>query len=92
MCGRELNNPNDPTTEDCGGDCLKCMAQCNDYECMAAMAKIEIKHKWIKGLAWFLALAAENQVCCQDQVNLLVRYSREELTWDDMINKLMIMR
>lgn len=90
MCGCELNNPNDPTTEDCGGDCLKCMAKCSDPDCMAAMAKIEITHNWTKGLGWFLTIAAERQVCCQDQVNLLHQFVGG-ISWDATIDKLMIM-
>ncbi len=26
ICKRELNDPDDPSTGDCGGDCLRCMA------------------------------------------------------------------
>jgi hypothetical protein len=38
ICGRELDNPDDPTTKDCGGDCLKCMAEIGkDPDCIAAM-------------------------------------------------------
>jgi hypothetical protein len=90
MCDRELNNPNDPTTEDCGGGCLKCMAKCSDPDYMAAMAKIEITYNWTKGLAWFLSIAAERQVCCQDQVNLLHHYVGGG-TWNKTIDKLMTM-
>ncbi len=41
ICGRELDHPNDPTTKDCGGDCLKCMAEIGeDPDCIAVMEKI----------------------------------------------------
>lgn len=32
ICKRWLNNPKDPFSEDCGGDCLLCMADCQDPE------------------------------------------------------------
>lgn len=37
ICGRRLGAPLDPTTEDCGGHCLRCMADAGDPECVAAM-------------------------------------------------------
>ena len=41
ICKRELDNPDDPTTKDCGGDCLKCMAEIGeDPDCVTAMEKI----------------------------------------------------
>jgi hypothetical protein len=33
ICRRELDRPEDPTTRNCGGDCLKCMAECGDKDC-----------------------------------------------------------
>lgn len=41
ICNRLLNNPNDPYSEDCGGDCLKCMAECGDPECEEAVRRID---------------------------------------------------
>jgi hypothetical protein len=41
ICGRTLDDPSDPTTEDCGGDCLRCMAEAGDPDCIAAMAELE---------------------------------------------------
>lgn len=32
-CGRLLNHHDDPLSKDCGGDCLKCMADCLDTDC-----------------------------------------------------------
>jgi len=41
ICKRELDNPKDPTTRNCGGDCLKCMAEIGqDPDCIKAMNKI----------------------------------------------------
>ena len=40
ICKRALNDPNDRTTEDCGGDCLRCMAECGDEDCQRAMDEI----------------------------------------------------
>lgn len=37
MCHRLLNQPDDPTSADCGGDCLRCLAQAGDPDCAAAM-------------------------------------------------------
>ena len=30
ICNKELNNPKDKTSENCGGDCLRCMADAGD--------------------------------------------------------------
>lgn len=41
ICKRSLNDPNDPTTEDCGGDCLKCMAEiAEDLDCIKVIEEI----------------------------------------------------
>jgi hypothetical protein len=37
ICKRLLDDPADPTTEDCGGDCLRCMAEAGDPDCLRAM-------------------------------------------------------
>lgn len=42
ICSRLLNDQADPVRSmDCGGDCLKCMADCGDPDCIAEMAKLE---------------------------------------------------
>jgi hypothetical protein len=40
ICKRELNDPNDPTTLDCGGDCLRCMSEAGDTSCERDMILI----------------------------------------------------
>ena len=40
ICGAELNNPLDPASKDCGGDCLKCMSESGDPYCIAEMERI----------------------------------------------------
>ena len=40
VCGRELNQPGMPETADCGGDCVECMAGCDDPECMELMRRL----------------------------------------------------
>lgn len=41
-CKRKLDNPEDPTTVDCGGDCVKCMAEiAGDPDCVAEMERIK---------------------------------------------------
>lgn len=40
ICGVKLNQPDKRETEDCGGDCLKCMAQAGDPDCIRAMKKL----------------------------------------------------
>ena len=40
ICKVELDQPGKPETEDCGGDCLECMAIMGDPECVAAMVEI----------------------------------------------------
>lgn len=46
ICKRELNTPGDPTTIDCGGDCLKCMAEAGDPEAVKDMAGIKAGNDW----------------------------------------------
>ena len=41
ICGVILNSPKDPTTRDCGGDCLRCMATvADDPDCLQEMYTI----------------------------------------------------
>lgn len=40
LCGRPLNMVNDPLSEDCGGDCLYCMAVVvEDPDCILGFIK-----------------------------------------------------
>lgn len=41
ICKRSLDAPGDDTTLDCGGDCLWCMAEAGDPECIAHMDQID---------------------------------------------------
>jgi hypothetical protein len=41
ICGRPLNNAEDPLSVDCGGDCLGCMADCEDPDCVAAVRALK---------------------------------------------------
>lgn len=41
LCGRVLDNPGDPRSKDCGGDCLQCMADADDPDAIAAIQRIE---------------------------------------------------
>lgn len=45
ICKRKLNNPSDPTTRDCGGDCLRCMAECGDPDCIKEMNRIKANRR-----------------------------------------------
>jgi len=40
ICGQELNIPFKPETLDCGGDCLRCMADSGDPECKEALRRL----------------------------------------------------
>lgn len=41
ICARLLDNPIDPFSKDCGGDCLACMAYVgHDPDCMEAVRKL----------------------------------------------------
>ena len=40
ICKRLLNDPSDRTTKDCGGDCLRCMAECGDEDAQFEMDKL----------------------------------------------------
>lgn len=33
ICKRQLDQPTDPTSRDCGGDCALCMASAGDPDC-----------------------------------------------------------
>lgn len=45
ICKRVLNNPADPLSVDCGGDCLKCMADCDDPDAVAAIERLKSEGK-----------------------------------------------
>ncbi len=45
ICKRELNQPNDLTTKDCGGDCLQCMSDCGDPDCTKDLEEKQRKHR-----------------------------------------------
>lgn len=36
-CNKELNQQNDPSSRDCGGDCVECMAEAGDPDCKLVM-------------------------------------------------------
>jgi hypothetical protein len=40
ICGRMLFSPDDPESKDCGGDCLVCMAEAGDPDCIAELNAI----------------------------------------------------
>jgi len=40
ICGCILDNPLRPESENCGGDCLRCMAESGDPDCIKAMHKL----------------------------------------------------
>lgn len=40
ICRRALNVATDPFSEDCGGDCLLCMADAGDPECVEAVRQV----------------------------------------------------
>ncbi len=45
ICKRVLSNPADPLSVDCGGDCLKCMADCYDTDAIAAIERLKAEGK-----------------------------------------------
>lgn len=40
-CHRILDDPDDETTRNCGGECLRCMAAAGDPDCIKSLRKIE---------------------------------------------------
>ncbi len=44
ICKRELDQPNDPTTQNCGGDCLQCMADCGDPDSKSRIKRLNIQN------------------------------------------------
>jgi len=49
-CERPLDDPKDPTTNDCGSDCLRCAALLGDREAREALAKIV--EEWPEAPTW----------------------------------------
>jgi len=45
ICRRLLNNPVDPVSLDCGGDCLQCMAAAGDPDCERHMDELRAAGK-----------------------------------------------
>lgn len=41
ICGLALDRADDPGSEDCGGDCLRCLAAAGDSDCVAALRRLE---------------------------------------------------
>ncbi len=41
ICHRELNQSGMPDTADCGGDCVRCMADSEDPECVELIRQLE---------------------------------------------------
>jgi hypothetical protein len=53
ICKRELDDPNDPTTRNCGGDCLRCMAEiAEDPDCILGMRRIAIAKQVDESQPW----------------------------------------
>ncbi len=53
ICDRQLDLPNDPTTLDCGGDCLQCMADVGDPDCELLMKQISKGENMDINKAWY---------------------------------------
>lgn len=43
QCGQPMNVPGDLATTNCGGDCVRCMAEAGDPECLQAMQQLAKK-------------------------------------------------
>ena len=41
ICGHAPGDPDDPLSVDCGGDCLQCMADCDDPDCVSAVENLK---------------------------------------------------
>ena len=57
-----LLNTTDPLTRDCGVDCLLCMAEAGDPDCMAAVVEVARKHR---NVLEGIASCATQCGCCQ---------------------------
>jgi len=44
-CGVCRREPGDLSTRNCGGDCLRCMAECGDPDCMASMDQLGLPYE-----------------------------------------------
>jgi len=45
ICHQLLNQPSDPLSMDCGGDCVKCMADAGDPDCIATVEQVKAINK-----------------------------------------------
>lgn len=53
LCNVILNQPDKPLTEDCGGDCLKCMVDAGDPQAIKRLNDIDRKvERAIEIIAW----------------------------------------
>jgi len=55
ICGRELNQTMVPETMDRGGDCIRCMADFGDRECVALLKNLDDPAKRPAALARYEA-------------------------------------
>lgn len=44
-CKRPLNQPDDPRSLDCGGDCRQCMADAGDPDCIKSLRDAKPQHE-----------------------------------------------
>ena len=53
ICGRKLDDPDEPiNSRDCGGDCLQCMADCGDPDCLQALVENSIELTSMQEAYW----------------------------------------
>lgn len=45
ICSKQLDNPLDVLSDDCGGDCILCMAECYDPYCIEKVRKAVTENK-----------------------------------------------
>ena len=58
ICKRPLDSPSDPTSLDCGGDCLRCMALiAEDPDCMTSYIETQAREieRLREALEWYVA-------------------------------------
>jgi len=55
ICGRVLDVAQDPSSRNCGGDCVRCMAESGDPDCIKTMEALKKTKGWVPKLGeWIL--------------------------------------
>lgn len=66
ICKRSLDNPDDPLSKDCGGDCVDCMAEAGDPD--AVIARLALALQKAVGVYQYASMTAWEREACADDM------------------------